>query len=110
MADISTIPMVQQRSADRVSKDLQRLKDSKHGWGQSFYGGLLKKAGFLPREGKKHTIYVDPDDADNVVIVPRHGELLSYVADEAIAAVERRIERLRQDGSKNSWHLSRPAL
>jgi hypothetical protein len=94
--------MVQQPLAKRVSKDLQRLKDSKHGWGQSFYGRLLKKAGFLPREGKKHTIYVDPDDAENVVIVPRHGELLSYVADQAVVAIEKRIERLKQDGSENS--------
>jgi hypothetical protein len=94
--------MVQPPSADRVPKDLQRLKDSKHGWGQSFYARLLKKAGFLPREGKKHTIYVDPDDHENVVIVPRHGELLSYVADQAIEAIEKRTERLKRDDSKDA--------
>ena len=94
--------MVQPPPVNRVLRDLQRLKDSKHGWGQSFYGRLLRKAGFLPREGKKHTIYVDPDDHDNVVIVPRHGELLSYVADQAIEAIEKRTERLRQDDSQNT--------
>jgi hypothetical protein len=78
----------------RVAKDLQRLRDSRHGYGQTFYGRLLRKAGFLPNERKKHTIYVDPGDHDNVVIVPRHGELLGYVADQTIAAIEKRVERL----------------
>ena len=78
----------------QLTKDLQRLKNSKNGYGQNFYARILRRAGFLSREGSKHTIYVDPDDSDNVVIVPRHGELLGYIADQTVSAVEKRLERL----------------
>lgn len=81
----------------QLTKDLERLRNKKNGWGQEFYARFLKKAGFLPREGGKHTIYIDPDDPENVVIVPRHGELLGYIADLAILAVEKRLERLESN-------------
>jgi len=45
--------------------------------------------GFVAREGSKHTIYADPSDPDNFVIVPRHATIRGYVAAEAIAAIEK---------------------
>lgn len=86
--------------SNRVIKDLRRLSSSKNGYGHRFYDGLLKAAGFLPREGSKHTIYVDPDDPDNFVIVPRHNDILGYVARATIAAIEQRAKRLQRDDSK----------
>ena len=76
------------------------MRASKHGWSQDSYRRLLCSFGFLPTEGGSHTIYKDPDDSGNFVTVPRHKELKPYVAEQAIAAIERRIAH--QEEARNA--------
>ena len=74
-------------------KRLEQTKSTRAGWGQAHYERLLMSFGFLSRQGRKHTIYWDPDDKANRVSVPRHGDLKAYVAEQVIAAVETMLKR-----------------
>lgn len=80
--------------SSRAFKLLAKTKRSKHGWGQKHYDRLLKAFRFDGDERANHTVYTDPDDPSNVVSVPRHRTLRDWVADDAIAAIERRLTRL----------------
>ena len=75
--------------SSRALKLLAKTKASRNDWSPEHYHRLLTGFGFLPREGSKHTVYVDPSDSDNFVIVPRHARIRGYIAAEAIEAIEK---------------------
>jgi len=74
-------------------KRLRKTRDSKAGWGPDHYEHMLTGFGFEYRDGAGHRIYWDPDDKENRVSIPRHGELKAYVAEQAVAAIERLLRR-----------------
>lgn len=74
-------------------KRLQKTQDSKAGRGQEHYERLLTGFGFVYRDGGAHRIYYDPEDKQNRVSIPRHGELKAYVAELAVAAIDRLLKR-----------------
>jgi hypothetical protein len=79
------------RPSSAALKLLERTKASTSDWSSGHYRRLLTGFGFVSREGTKHTVYVDPANSENFVIVPRHGRIRSYIADEAIKAIERAL-------------------
>jgi hypothetical protein len=77
-------------------KLLERMRRSKAGWRPRHYERLFMGFGFEARQGGEHTIYYDLDDPDNSVSVPRHRELKPYLAGLAVAAVVRKLDRLKE--------------
>lgn len=80
--------------SNRALKLLDKTRRNKHGWGQQHYEALLCGFHFEKDERANHTFYTDPDDASNVVSVPRHRDVRDWVADDAIAAIERRMTNM----------------
>jgi hypothetical protein len=74
-------------------KLLNKMRETKAGWSPLSYRRLFSGFGFLSREGGNHTIYWDPVEKSNRVQVPRHDELLAYVAEQAVAAIEHKLDR-----------------
>jgi hypothetical protein len=77
----------------KKEKRLQRLKDSPNGWADDVLERLVVSFGFVSRGGTKHGYYVDPDDEHNIVRIPRHKPAKSYVAEQIVAAIEKRLGR-----------------
>jgi hypothetical protein len=74
-------------------KRLQNVKNSPHGWAHDTLEKLVEAFGFVPRGGTKHGYYVDPDDEMNFVRIPRHKPVKSYVAEQVVEAIEKRLGR-----------------
>lgn len=75
--------------SNRALKLLEKTRASRNDWSPAHYHRLLTGFGFVPRQGSKHTVYVDPSDSENFVIVPRHARIRSYIAADAIEAIEK---------------------
>jgi hypothetical protein len=74
-------------------KRLDKTRNSRAGWGQDHYERLFTAFGFAYRDGGEHRVYWDPEDKQDRVSVPRHGELKAYVAELAVAAIDRMLRR-----------------
>lgn len=79
--------------SNKAYKLLAETRRSKSGWGPSHYSQLMTAYGFRMREGGNHTHYIDPDEPDNFLAVPRHRVLMEYVATQAIECIERKLHR-----------------
>ena len=71
-------------------KRLERIRLSPHDWGYDVLERLLEAYGFESRGGTKHAFYVDPDDETNIARIPRHKPVKSYVAEQVVAAIDKR--------------------
>ncbi len=79
-------------------KRLEKTRASRAGWDHSHYDKMLQGFGFEVREGR-HSNYIDAQDRDNFVSVPRGKNLGHYVGDQAIEAIETVIRREGEDPS-----------
>ncbi len=55
--------------------------------------GVLEAYGSGCRGGTRHARCVDPDDARNIVCIPRHKPATGYVVEHVVSAIDRRIGR-----------------
>jgi len=69
------------------------LKDNSHGWSHDVLERLVQAFGFVARGGTNHAYYVDPDDEENFVRIPRHKPVKAYVAEQVVRAIEKRMSR-----------------
>lgn len=77
----------------RAYKQLDATRRTKAGWGQNHHKHLLTAFGFVFRDGGKHRTYYVPDHKDIRVMIPRHGELKAYVAEQVVEAIDKLLER-----------------
>ena len=74
-------------------KRLLKMKRSPSGWGQDAVVGAMVAFGFEVREGSAHTICFDPEDKRTSVSVPRSRDLRDYIVEDAVNAVEAKLQR-----------------
>lgn len=74
-------------------KKLLRLKSSPHGWAHDTLETLVVAFGFEFRGGTNHAYYVDPDDEENFVRIPRHKPVKEYAVRQIVESIEKRIGR-----------------
>ena len=84
-------------SGGAAQKLLERMKNTKSGWGQKDFDLLFRGHDFEFREGKKHRIYWHPQFPELMISVPRHDSLKEWVARDAIKILSKLEELLLKE-------------
>jgi len=83
-----------------AQKLLERMRQSKHGWGHDDLHTLYRGFGFWYREGPKHRIYIHTEYPELRATVARHDPLpLGYVR-RAIELIDRLKELQAEEPHK----------
>jgi len=75
--------------ASAAQKLLDRMRQSKHGWGQDDLQALYKGFGFSWRDKGKHRVYTHPKYPELIATVARHNKLPIGYIQEAISMIDR---------------------
>ena len=84
------------RSAHKL---LDRMRQSRSGWGEAEVRKLYDRFGFVGRDVGDHVCYYHPFHRDLHGQVPRHRSLRDYVVDDAVDAID---ELLRREGEESN--------
>jgi len=72
-------------SADKL---VQRMRQSKVGWGAEDLHKVYLAHGFSCRQGGKHVVYTHVEHSDLMATVPRHGSLAQYCVAHLLKLVD----------------------
>jgi predicted RNA binding protein YcfA (HicA-like mRNA interferase family) len=75
--------------ASAAEKLLERMRQSKHGWGQDDLHQLYVGFGFAYRDKGKHRVYTHPRRPELIATVARHNKLPIGYIQHAIALIDR---------------------
>lgn len=73
-------------------KLLERMRNTRSGWGQNDFDLLFSGFGFISK-GRKHAIYFHPKFPDLAMGVPRHNKLKEWVARDAVKLIDELLRR-----------------
>lgn len=75
--------------ASAAEKLLERMRQSKHGWGFSDLEALYVGFGFVYRDKGKHRVYTRPEHPELIGTVARHRKLPIGYIQHAISLIDR---------------------
>lgn len=76
-----------------AEKLLERMRQTRFGWGQHDFRRLYRAYGFEVIEGKRHIVVRHPDHPDLNTTVARHDELDPAYARTAVRLIEELLRR-----------------
>jgi hypothetical protein len=82
----------------KSDKLLERMRNSKYGWGADDLHALYVGFGFDHRQGGNHIIYIHPEFPELRATVARHGTLAVGYIQHAISLIDR-LKELKEAGS-----------
>ena len=83
----------------RAEKLLERMRNTKAGWGADDLNTLYVGYGFESREGGGHTIYIHSKYPELRATVARHGSLAVGYIQHAISLIEKLHELEKKEGN-----------
>ena len=86
--------------ASAAEKLLDRMRQSKNGWGPDDLHTLYIGFGFWYREGEKHRVYIHKEFSELRATVARHTPLPIGYVQTAIKLVDQAEERAKEAGGK----------
>ena len=79
----------------KADKLLERMRNSKYGWGADDLHALYVGFGFDYRQGGSHIIYIHPEFPELRATVARHGTLAVGYIQHAISLIDR-LKKLKE--------------